>query len=111
MRQNCLTDNILMEKAKDIAASMKLDSFKASKNWITAFKHRHHINVQVFHGEAASADRVGVHVACAMVPELLLQQAITTSLSRTWAKHNGGIDSSIQETLLSAQLDIFLNSQ
>ena len=62
-----------MERAKDIAARMKLDSFKASKKWISAFKHRHHIHVQVLHGEAASADGVGVNVARAMIPELLWQ--------------------------------------
>ena len=70
-KQACLTDDILNVKAKEIAERLNLDGFKASSHWIQNFKHRFHINVQVLHGEAASADGLSVHVGRAMLPELL----------------------------------------
>ena len=65
-----LSDNVILEKARAIAERTKV-SLKACPHWIQNFKHRHRINVQTLHGEAASADEVSVHIARAMLPELL----------------------------------------
>ena len=59
--QACLTDDVLIAKAKEIAERTQV-SLKACPSWILSFKHRHQINVQVLHGEAASADVVRVHI-------------------------------------------------
>ena len=53
-----LTDDIICEKAKQIAEKMQIIPFKASGNWILQFKKRHGISQVILHGEGASADKV-----------------------------------------------------
>ena len=67
-----LTDDIITEKA--IAQTLGLSTFKASEHWIKRFKSRHDIRVRVLQGkpgEASSADVVNIHIAQAMIPNLL----------------------------------------
>ena len=66
----CLTDDVLTVKAKEIAERTHVP-LKACAHWILNFKHRHHINVHVLHGEAGSTDGTSVRIAQAMLPDLL----------------------------------------
>jgi hypothetical protein len=66
-----LTDDIICEKAKQIAEKMQIIPIKASGNWILQFKKRHGISQVILHGEGASADKVYVEIARIMLPKLL----------------------------------------
>ncbi|CAG8750615.1 5896_t:CDS:1, partial [Dentiscutata heterogama] len=46
---------ILQEKAKQVAATLKIQNFAASDGWLQDFKKRYHIVCTTYCGEAASA--------------------------------------------------------
>lgn len=50
-----------MEKAKDLAAKLQIDNFKASDGWLS--KRRHNIKLQRLYGESGAADLDGVEIA------------------------------------------------
>jgi hypothetical protein len=41
-RKACLTDDIITEKRRKVAATLGLATFKASDHWINRLKKRHH---------------------------------------------------------------------
>ncbi len=53
--QAVVTDNLIREKALELAAGLKHTEFKASPNWLLLFKKRHSIQQYVLHGESGSA--------------------------------------------------------
>lgn len=62
-RRAVITDQVIQEKARDIARELKIDKFCASSGWLEKFKKRHNIQQYQCHGEAASADSLNVVLA------------------------------------------------
>ncbi len=75
-----LTDDIVREKAKSIAAKLKISKFEASPHWIQRFKKRHGVSQIVLHGEAGSADKIYIEAVRAVLLKLL------SEISRTLAE-------------------------
>ncbi len=68
-RKAFLTDDLIMEKALSLAATLRLASFKAFHQWINCFKTKHDIRVLVLQGEASWADAANIHIAHELLPK------------------------------------------
>ena len=68
-----LQDDLLQEKAKEIAAAANITSFASSNGWLAGFKKRFVISSKGLHGEAADADAAGVEHAQQSLPALLTE--------------------------------------
>lgn len=71
-----LTDLHLIQKAKSIAQTEKLDlpkSFNFSTTWLLRFKRKRQIGLEVMHGEAAGVDSVGIAQCRTHLPVILSQ--------------------------------------
>ena len=51
-----LSDDILIEKAREFGLKLAISDFNYSRGWLQRFKKRHHIKSYKCHGESASAD-------------------------------------------------------
>ena len=72
-RDAMLTDKLLLEKAKALAALLDIADFKGSDGWLAKFKKRHHIQLQQPHGESGAADMASVRLAKPAVGKLILE--------------------------------------
>lgn len=70
-----VTDDLLLQKAKEIGASIKLEldenKFNYSLMWLHKFKRRFNIGTVILHGEAGSADMDNVKAVRRDIPRLL----------------------------------------
>ena len=73
MKYRRVTDDVVMQKAKDYALQLGFPNFKGSGKWLRYFKKRHRTNQKVLHSAAGSADMVHVYIAQAQsgLPALL----------------------------------------
>ena len=65
-----LSCDLLIYQAKLIAASKKVDNFKASKGYVEGFKIRYNIAFKKFHGEGAAVSTEVVDDWFAKIPHL-----------------------------------------
>ena len=64
-------DQMMMEKAKQLAVVLGVEEFKASPGWLQNFKKRHGLLRRNAHGESNSADTSGVELARRAVPKII----------------------------------------
>ena len=64
-------DQMMMEKAKDLAVLFEIEAFKASNGWLQNFKKRYFLQRRNAHGESNSADLSGVELARRAVPKII----------------------------------------
>lgn len=66
-----ITDDLLRERAKMFAASLKLTSFKASNGWIDRFKKRNNLKSFNLHGDMASYNMETIEIERKKIAERL----------------------------------------
>lgn len=71
-----VSDQLLTNKAKEIAVEMNITGLTFSHGWIAGFKSRYNVKSYKMHGEAKSADVEGIELARAELPALIDQYAL-----------------------------------
>jgi hypothetical protein len=69
-----ISDDTLLQKAKELAESSGVEGFKGTNGWLSGFKHRHDVRSANVHDESADADEAGVELAQRSMPALLTSQ-------------------------------------
>jgi hypothetical protein len=71
-----VSDQLLTDKAKEVATEMGITGLAFSHGWLAGFKSRYNVRSYKLHGEAKAADVDGVELARTDLPALIDQYAL-----------------------------------